>query len=189
MSDLRDLTDAVMRLEQQLGDLTGRVDRMIVRGRVVKSEHGKGVRIQLTPDDDGDEPELSPPLPYADASGASSYRPQVGEQVVALAPHGDLRQATVISHGHSEDKPNPAADEKETVHYNRDGVRISSRDGVVTIKAKKIALETEGGSLTIDKSGNVFKGDKVRHDDKNIGKDHVHAGVQKGAAKTEAPEA
>jgi phage baseplate assembly protein gpV len=186
VTDFDDMLAAVMRLERQLVDVSNRVDRMFVVGPVAESEHGKGVRIRLNPDDDG-EPHLSPWLQHADASGASSYRPKKDEQVLSLNPHGDLRQGIVIPVGHSDAKPNPAADGEETVHFNRDGVRFSSRDGVFTVKCKKVVLEVEGASYTLDSSGHLLKGEKVKHDEKNIGKDHKHNGVETGPSQTKEP--
>ncbi len=73
--------------------------------------------------------------------------------------------------------------------YDAHGSVISLVESEVRyVHAKKHVLAVGGVTLTITKDGFAFAGGRVTHEDKNIGADHKHGGVTKGAATTDAPE-
>ncbi|WP_298959046.1 phage baseplate assembly protein V [uncultured Methylobacterium sp.] len=186
MSDLADLLAVVQAQARQIAALEDRVAKLIRVGPVTDSEHGKGVRVDLGGGEDG-KPNKSTWLQNADATGATSVRPRVGDQVVVLSPNGDQEQGVVHPFDHSDERKNPAPDGETSVLWKRDGVTHTVRDGVCTIEAKTIVLKSGGVSYTLDEN-HTFKGGKVKHDDKNIGKDHVHPGIERGPSKTDPPD-
>ncbi|ACL55627.1 phage baseplate assembly protein V [Methylobacterium nodulans] len=189
MSDFSDLLDAVLELRREHEALKTRVANLIRPGKVTDRDHEKGVRIDLGGGTD-EEPNKSTWVKSSDHSGVMSYLPREGEQGWLLSPNGDQEQGAFWPLTHSDQKRDPAPDADTTVLFNRDDVTISIKDGTVHIKTKKkITWEVDGKSYTFDGKEHVFQGDKIKHDGKNIGKDHVHGGVQTGNLKTDVPDA
>jgi phage baseplate assembly protein V len=189
VSDLQDIIDALQEIHRRLADHDTRITNLIRPGKVTDRDHKKGVRLDLGGGTD-QEPHKSTWIKPADHSGVTSYLPREGEQGWLLSPNGDQEQGAFFPLTHSDDKPDPAPDADTTVLFNRDDVNISIKDGTVHVKTKKkITWEVDGKSYTFDGKEHVFQGDKVKHDDKNIGKDHKHGGVEPGSGDTDVPEA
>lgn len=197
MGDLADLLEEHLALRREFEALRTRVANMIRPGKVTDRDHEKGVRIDLGGGKDG-QPNKSDWIKSTDVSGVTSYLPREGEQGWLIAPNGDQQQGGFVPLTHSDDKKNPAPDGDTTVHFNRDGLVSKTKNGAhsietedtVTISAKtKIILKVGDVTYTLDSSGHVFAGDQIKHDDKNIGKTHVHPGIERGGAKTDPPDA
>ena len=73
------------------------------------------------------------------------------------------------------------------VTMSKDGTYSVSAEGGATITAKTVTLKAGDCTLTLSKDGFAFAGGKITHDGKNVGKDHVHGGVQSGGANTSGP--
>ncbi|ACA18495.1 phage baseplate assembly protein V [Methylobacterium sp. 4-46] len=178
-----------MELRREHEALKTRVANLIRPGKVSDSEHGKGVRVELDGGSDG-QPHKSTWLQNLDATGVTSYRAKVGEQGWVLSPNGDQEQGAFVPFAHSKDRPDPAPDADTTVLFNRDDVNISIKNGTIHITAKaKVTWDVNGKTYSFDGSEHVFQGAKVKHDDKNIGKDHRHGGVVAGSQTTDVPQA
>ncbi len=149
MSDLADLLAVVQAQARQIAALEDRVAKLIRVGPVTDSEHGKGVRVDLGGGEDG-KPNKSTWLQNADATGATSVRPRVGDQVVVLSPNGDQEQASSTRSTIPTTARTPAPDGETSVLWNRDDVSISIKGGVCTIVAKKIVLKSGDASYMLD---------------------------------------
>lgn len=182
--DIRDLIEAVKSLQRDHSKLRNDYDNTFAQGRVTDREHGKGVRIAL--DEKGEH--KSDWARMAALSGRSQALPAKDEQVLVIQPYGDPRQGVALGLGHTNEKKDPAKDGDNTVLMDFGGVRVEGLgDGTAQITAKKIVLSVGGVSVTITGDGVAISGGKVTHDSKNIGKDHKHGGVMKGAAQTDEP--
>lgn len=77
-----------------------------------------------------------------------------------------------------------------TALYDANGSLISLVEKEIrTVHAKQVVLAVGGCTLTITKDGFAFKGGRVTHEDRNVGSDHKHEGVQTGGGQTGAPVA
>ena len=74
-----------------------------------------------------------------------------------------------------------------SVQMDKDGKYAVTAEGEATITAKTITLKAGNCTLTISKDGFAFAGGKITYDDKNVGKDHIHGGVQTGGSNTDVP--
>lgn len=152
MSDLRDLLDEIANLRRDLEKVRVAQHNMLRVGPVIESDADKGVRVQFGTDE---EPDKSAWTKSADRTGASSYRPKPGEQVMVLAIGGDPRQAIAIPLTHSNAKPDPKKDADETVHHARDGQRHAVKNGEVTDHADKGHTRFVGDEPGQGSGGNV----------------------------------
>lgn len=193
--DIGELIEAVLKLRRDLDEHKIATANMHRVGPVADRDHEKGLRANHGTDEG---PDKSPWVQPSERSGIERYLPRQGEQVLVIAPYGDPEQGIAIPFGHSESKPNPAADADETVLFNLGKLRMSLKDDVLTIavgKSKvsiadgKITSDVDGTALEITKEKSRFTGDRVEHSDRNIGKDHKHGQVRSGSEKTGDPEA
>ena len=136
------------------------------------------------------------------AAGDSSWwAPEVGEQVILLAPGGDLAQAVVSGALFQAMHPAPATtpNRRRTVYadgavieYDREAHRLTATlppGGTVRLVADG-GLSIEGdvtiaGDLRC--SGDVADGTRSLQADREIYNAHTHAGVEPGPGATDAP--
>ncbi|MEP3049419.1 MAG: baseplate assembly protein [Roseibium sp.] len=148
----------------------------------------KGYRIKLGDGEGG--PVLSPWYPHPESGGqTSSWMPLSKGQVVGvLHPNGDARQGFMLRGGFTDQNTQPSQDLSANV-LDGLGLRISMKDGLLTIEGDvRIQGDIEiEGDLKV--TGNVdFADGHVRHNNTNIGDDHVHGGVVRGGANTDGPQ-
>lgn len=202
MNDFGQLMQWVERLERRLKDHEAATRAMFRVGPVVDRDKDKGVRIQSDEGNGADgEPHKEPWGQPAERSGIERFVPRKGQHAMMIAPYGDSEQGIVLPYGHNDANPNPATDVDETVIFNLGKIRLSvSADGgslifkndkcVTTWSGDTTTIEIDGNKTTYTKDQITFPdGSKVHHGDRNVGKDHVHSGVQSGGAKTQAPDA
>lgn len=135
------------------------------------------------------------------------HAPEVGEQVLVLAPCGDLTQAVALPALYQTAHPAPSASaDIDTVVYS-DGAAISYDRAAhalsAILPAGATATLTADGGVTINGpttiNGDVqivgdvaIDGEETSTGDMIAGsislQKHVHGGVQSGGAKTEKPE-
>ena len=198
MTPIQHLVEQLAGALDRIATLETRAAASQLRGPVVERDHEKGVRLRLGGSDE--EPFLSPWVQPPDIPGVSRYLPQVGEQYEFHAANGDPQQATISPLTHSDQKKNPAQHADEVVLFNQGKIRLSidTKAGSMTFVNDKskttwngfsIVEEVDGHTRTTTKEGTTFKDGKLKHDDHNIGKDHIHGGVKSGGEKTAAPEA
>lgn len=114
---------------------------------------------------------LSPKITYAQTGGALKLHnaPSVGQAMTAIAPTGDLRQASAHPLGFSDGNPSPSTDGAAHV-LTLGGLTVTISDGKVTINGD---IETFGDLI---------------NDGKNVGHDHTHSGVMSGPDSTGTPD-
>ena len=134
-------------------------------------------------------------LPWtAQRAGAtrSWSAPRPGEQVVVLSPYGDTAQGIVLPGLFQDDHPAPETTQDMDTVVFPDGSKVTHNSAaseylVDVIAAGKITLKCSGVSLVVSSSGVAITGGSVTHNGVNIGKDHVHSGVQSGGSNTGVP--
>jgi len=128
----------------RVAELERKLDSMFRHGPVHERKKIEGrwfVRLKVG--GTGDEPFLSPWIPYSSPNGGPQglnvHRvPAEGEQLTMLSPAGDFRQAVATSLFWSDDHPPPSEDED-----------------AVTITHPKFRLDLKDGTLKIETSENV----------------------------------
>ncbi|WP_099863719.1 phage baseplate assembly protein V [Pararhizobium haloflavum] len=150
MSDnpLQALTLRVLALE-------ARVAGMVRRGPVEEVDTAaQTVRLKLGEGADG--PYLSPPIPYAQHSGAlkAHIPPRKGQSMVILSESGDFKQGVAMPSSWSDADKSPG-DTAETNVITFGGFTIGFAGDVLVISGPKVRLEC-GGS-TFDLSGDGLR--------------------------------
>lgn len=171
--------------ELALPDLERRTANQIRYGTVLAVDYAKArVRIKS-----GDIETTW--LPWSTGRASPAKRrwdpPEVGEQVVLLAPTGDLRQAVVLPGVFQDSAAAPnASPDKDTTIYS-DGTVIEYDRASHTLLAdlqgakvfadrSKIELTVGGTVLNISAAGVAITGGTVTHNGTDIGDTHTHIG-------------
>lgn len=154
-------------------------------------------------DPDDDEPAETPPIRWlAPRAGLTRVwsPPSQGEQVLLLAPDGQVGNAIALMGIVQDAFPPPSAAKADTILFP-DGARITYDPEAGALQAVLPAgataeIEAPGGitlrgDVTIE--GNVTVSQKLTADQDVVANgislhDHVHAGVQAGGAKTAKPQ-
>lgn len=158
------------------------------RGKVKEVDAGRHlVRVLLGKDDDGGEV-LSPWLPINQPAGALKLHsmPSVGQTVSIRSEGGDIEQGVAEPFHWTDENPSPSSDAAEhvltfgdvTITLVSGGLKFQVGDTTVEFTGSKVAITTE--TLEID-------GESVKHNDKNVGHDHIHEGVDSGPDLTGPP--
>lgn len=153
-----------------MDDVQRRVSTMVIAGRVAEVD-GDRVRLELGPASSSGRKFLSPWVQVQEMAGATGSRfpVAVGDPMRLLSPNGDLGpQSLAIRDGYTQDAPSPAEGGELALAHGGCAIRI--RDGVIRLEG---AVEIEGDHLT--------------HNQRNVGHDHKHKGVQPGPALTGEP--
>jgi phage baseplate assembly protein V len=149
------------------------------------------------PEDEGGGA-VTPPIRWAHVRSGRTRSwspPSEGEEVIVLAPGGQIGAAVALCGLTNEDHP-PAGTGPETVDEYEDGARIGydaqAHALTAILPAGATAVVEAPGGLTIRGpvrfEGDVdFAGDSVTHGGVNIGKGHHHGGVQPGSGTTGTP--
>lgn len=125
-------------------------------------------------------------IPRVQHFGLSS-NPPVDSEGILLALGGRSDRSMVIGVENPGMRPT-AREAGSTIIYDANGNVASFVQAEIRIKsAQKIVLQVGGNSITLDASGITIVGGGITHDGKNIGKTHVHTGVQSGPSNTGAP--
>jgi len=159
------------------GESERRSASMVRVGRVVSVDPGIA-RARVTFGSDSETAEL--PFMAMRAGAARVWAPPtVGEQVWVLSESGETAQGVILGAAFQDGIPAPsAAGEAVEVHLG---------DASLIIEPARILMRVGGVSVTISAAGLAVTGGSVTHDDKNIGVDHVHSGVQPGGGTTGEP--
>ena len=130
-------------------------------------------------------------LPWSTGRASPAKRrwdpPEVGEQVVMLAPTGDLRQAVVLTgvFQTSAAAPNASPDKDTTVYgdgtvveYDRASHTLLAHldDSMIRVTRTEILLQVGGVSFSLTAGGIAITSGTVTHNGKNIGDTHTHEG-------------
>lgn len=172
----RNLPEQVADLYRRLGEIERRNRNRKRTGKITEVDHKKGLaRVELSMQ--GGKPFLTGLIPWKEigAGGTTSHiPPTVGQQVDVVSESGDLTDAVIDFSTHSNANPRPHDGPEAVIAHG--GTRMTLGDGKIEI----VADVTIKGDLAV-------KGASVTHNDKNIGDDHEHTGVEKGGDLTGPP--
>lgn len=145
-------------------ELARRLANVIRAGTVAEVDTGDyRVRVRYDTDEDGD-PILTAPIPWLTGrAGADStwWAPEVGEQVLLLAPSGELTEAFALPALYSTARPAPSGDADKCIarhadgalfEYDRENHRyriVLPSDSEVRISAGTIVLAGSAETVTI----------------------------------------
>lgn len=153
------------------------------------------------PDCDADDTE-TPPVRWLNGRAGKTRSwspPSVGEEVVLLAPDGQIGNAVALCGLSNVSAPPPSAKDLDLVEY-ADGARIGydpSAHALTAILPAGSSARIEAETITwvgkVKIEGELrVTGDIAGDADVKAGsislKNHLHSGVQAGAAKTQKPE-
>lgn len=151
------------------------------QGTVAEVDPGAGtVRLKFGENEHGQF--LSAPIPYAQTAGAVKFHnpPSEGQQMMAMSPGGDLRQAVAMPLGFSEGNASPSgAGDQHVMTFGSVTMQLSG-DG--------LSVSVGGVSVLIDGSGFHVTGGGVDHNGTDIGETHTHSGITPGPARTGNPQ-
>jgi len=182
------LTDLLNEIHRRLGELERRQDGMVTRGKVEEVDTKTGrVRLRLNPDDD-EKAFLSPWVPYAQHAGALKVHapPSKGEQMTLISGAGDYAQGLAVNMTWSDNNKSPSEAPDENVLTFGD-VRATIKGNEIAVSVPTLTITCGGVVAKLSAAGFEVTGGQVRHDGKNIGKDHKHNGVEVGGGNTGDP--
>lgn len=151
------------------------------QGTVAEVDPAAGtVRLKFGSNEHGDF--LSADIPYSQTGGDVKFHnpPSVGQQMMAISPGGDLRQAIAIPTGFAAGGGSPGSAGNEHV-LTFGSVTMTLTGGSLVIASGGVSVEIGGAGLTIT-------GGAVTHDGVNIGKDHIHLDVTPGGGLSGPPQ-
>lgn len=174
-------------LVKRVDDLERRASSTVMTGQVKSVEGDKAVVEFDAKDAVTGKPFASPSLRWSNFSGGSGgglaeYNPlTVGETVAVLSPSGELGpHSRIIPWGPTDDNAAPAS-------QPADGKVIKFGQAVLTVKPDGISAKVGDVGFSLTSTGFTHTGGTLKHDAKNIGKDHKHSGVQPGGSITDVP--
>ncbi|RBO90512.1 phage baseplate assembly protein V [Pseudochrobactrum asaccharolyticum] len=136
-------------------------------------------------------------VPWVEQSGAINEwtPPSVGQRMVLVSPDGDMGMGFALKGGFTDNTPAP--------HNKGSEKRVTIGGAVVTQTADGMFIQVGGAKLSftedgmnIDVGGSTFSftgvgfeqsGGVQKHNDKNVGSDHIHGGVERGGSNTSGP--
>lgn len=189
-------------LRREVADLRALVSRLVAAGEVLEHDPaGQRVRVRLPGDDNLSTAWL--PVLTPRARGTRQYSvPQVGEQVWCLfLPDGGLEAGAVIGASYNAQDATPAASADtyrlefaDGGHLTQDaasGALDLHAVGALTLSAASITLQAGTVTLAAPAShatGTLRVTGNVTGAEVSLA-DHVHPGVERGADRTDPPEA
>ncbi len=188
----------LVEIAARVAELERRVAGVMRHGVVAEVDPEKQrVRLDFGPSHGGEGKFLSPWVPYAQFSGALKVHtpPTVGQQLTAMSPTGDFRQAVAIPLTHSDQNPSPSgAGDQNVVTYGN--VTMTVANDLVQVKVGGLTFELTGAKAEITVGGVAFKvsgsgvditGGMVKHNGTNIGDTHTHTDTPGLGAGTTSP--
>jgi hypothetical protein len=174
MSIAQEVAHALSPLIERLVDHERRIGASGTSGKVTDVDPAKGLaRIEIGKDSEGNSVK-GPWQPYAQTAGGLKLHspPAVGQTMMIAAPSGDIEQG-VLSPLHWSDANQSPSDDGDKHVLTIGGVTISlAGDG--------LTISVGGTTYSFTSAGSSQIGGFVKHDGVNIGKDHVHEGVESG---------
>ncbi|OAE43920.1 phage baseplate assembly protein V [Brucella intermedia] len=181
---------------RRTAEIERRFDGMVKQGPVAEVDPKSGtVRVRLGGSDK--EPMLSPPIPYAQIAGGLKVHapPTIGQQMTVLSGAGDFRQGLAVPMTWSDNNKSPSEKGNENVLTFGDArIELRGDELLLTVGGFSVSFKASGATFSvggvtheISASGLTTKGGKIEHNEKNIGSDHIHGGVERGGATTSGP--
>jgi GpV Apex motif len=170
--DRQQTIDELRAIYKSLDDLHRRQAAMFMHGHVAAID-GDKIRLELLPQDSRTgKPFLSPWVQVQEAAGGTGthFPIKLGDPMRLLSPAGELGpHSLAIRDSYTTDARNPAADKELVIAHG--GCAIRMKDGELHIEAKTVRNLSE----------------KLFHNEKNVGDDHKHTGVEPGGGNSSIP--
>lgn len=173
------MSDPFLAIVNRIASLERRLAGMIQHGPVAEVNTAEGwVRLSRGEGDSG--PLLGPKIPYGQMAGGIKVHapPTVGQNMTAISPTGDPRQAVAMPLTWSDQNQAPASGANPVMTYG--DVRIEVTEGGVRIEVGGFALLVSGAGLAMEGGG-------VGHNGQDIGASHRHPGIEPGGGITQTP--
>jgi len=139
-----------VKLAHRVADLERRMRGICRFGTVGEVDPAAGtVRLKLGEGADG-APYLSAPIPYAQTAGAVSFHnpPSVGQQMMAVSPDGDLRQAVAQPMGFSEAQGSPgSAGDTHVMTFGSVSITMAGDSLVITVGGSTVTIGSGAVSI------------------------------------------
>lgn len=184
------LVDEFVRLEMTVNRLKQRSARGFRFGKVHKVDVEKK-RVQLNFAAEGEEPFLSPPIPYAQVAGARKRHepPSEGQQMAYAEQSGGVSSmGLAFPLTWSNENPSPGDSEDEHVETFGDLKIVTKPTGFeLYLGADTYFKLTPDGIEAKGKKDIKLESENLTHNDKNISDTHVHTEVVKGGALSGPP--
>lgn len=168
-------------LELRLAESERRQSRMLWPATVKERDHVKGVRFHIADDEDG-KPVLSPWMqpPDQNVGTRSRWLPAIGSQHLVIQPAGHDTAMGFVPLSHNDQSVNPASDADDIVLFDDGKCRVSFKAGVMTLKAGNSKITIKDGEIKHESTS-------LKHNDKEVGDNHVHKDVATGPDVTGKP--
>lgn len=175
----------IRKLQKQINELSSRLARSHMSGKVIEVDNNK-VRLELLPPDGGEKfhsPWIRVQEEGGDGSGGYSSYTQavVGQTMRLMSPSGEIGpESLAICDGHTDDNPSPGEGKKKVMKHG---------DATFTIADGAITLAVGGFTASFSASGLTMTGGRIEHEGLDVGATHTHKDVTAGAADTGIPNA
>ena len=142
-------------------ELARRLANVIREGTVAEVDTANyRLRVEYDADDDGN-PILTAPIPWLTCRAGEDrtwWAPEIGEQVVLLAPSGELTQALALPALYSDENPAPGDDADKRIAKHSDGAlfeydRANHRYRIALPNDGEAVINIGGTTLTIEADG------------------------------------
>lgn len=175
------MSSELIKLAHRVADLERRAKGNFRQGTVAEVDAAAGtVRLKLGSGEQGDF--LSAPIPYAQTGGAVKFHnpPSEGQQMMAISPNGDLRQAVAMPLGFSDSNASPSGAGDQHV--------MTFGPVTITLASGGLTIACGGVSVLISAAGLIVNGGTVTHNGTDISEDHTHSGIAAGPSRTGDPK-
>lgn len=184
------LVDEVVRLDMAVNRLHQRTARSFRFGKVHKVDIEKK-RIQLNFAAEGEEPFLSPLVPYSQVAGSRKRHepPSVGQQMAYLEQSGGVSSmGLAVPLTWSNDNPSPGDSEDEHVETFGDLKIVTKSDAFEVYLGDQTHLKITPAGIDAKGRDDIdLTSQNLKHNTKNISHDHVHTDVEPGGGLTGPP--
>lgn len=178
-----DTDHEIRTLKKQINELSSRLARSHMTGKVVEVENNK-IRLELLPPEGGKK-FLSPWVRVQEEGGDgkggySSYtQAVVGQNMRLMSPSGEISEESLaIQDGPTDDNPSPGEGLKKVMKHG---------DATFTIADGAITISVGGHTAKFSSAGLTLTGGRIEHEGLNIGSDHTHKDVTPGPSNTGVP--
>lgn len=189
---------ALTELYARMAELERRLASSVRHGTVEEVD-AKAGRVRLRMGGSDEEPFIGPWVPYTQQAGGLKVHapPTKGQQMTAINPTGDFRQAVAVPMTWSDQNKSPSDKGDENVlTYGNVVVGLKNNNLALTVGGVSIVQTGDGVTITGDVfiKGNVRVeggisaiGGEFTHDDVDVGRAHRHRDVMPGTANTGIP--
>ena len=137
------------RLARRVDDMERRMRGVFRQGVVAEVDPAAGT-VRLNLGDGPQGPYLSAPVPYAQTAGAVKLHnpPSVGQQMMIMAPGGDMRQSLAMPFGFSDQNASPSgAGDQHVMTFGSVTVTMAQDSLVIQVGSSTVTIEADAVSI------------------------------------------